>query len=201
MYSCKSWTVKKAEHWKWCLWTVVLEKTLESPLTATRSNQSILKEINPEWSLEGLMMKLKLQYFGHLLWIADSLEKSLILGKTEGRRRRGHQSMKWLGGITNAMDMNLGKLWEMVRDREAWSAEVHGIAKRHNWATELQQQQCMYHMTKCMISRYRNVVTSRFFFLKIHKALQWNIAEIYISFIDRWSPIFLRPCRKEKQDP
>ena len=202
MNGCECWTGKKAECWRIDsseLW--YWRRLLRVPWTASWSNQSILKEINPEWSLEGLMMKLKLQYFGHLLWTADSLEKSLIVGKTEGRRRRGHQRMKWLGGITNAMDMNLGKFWEMVRDREAWSAEVHGVAKRHNWATELQQQQCMYHMTKCMISRYRNVVTSRFFFLQIPKALQWNIAEIYISFIDRWSPIFWDLAGKKNKIP
>ena len=108
---------------------MVLEKTLESPLDYRRSNQSILKEINPEYSLKGLMLKLKVQCFGHLMQRADSLEKSLMLGKTEGRRRRGYQGMRQLDCTTDAMDMNLGKLWEMVRDREAWHASVHGIAK------------------------------------------------------------------------
>ena len=129
MYGCES---DYKESWvpkNWCFWTVVLEKTLESPWTARRSNQSILKEISPEYSLEGLMLKLKLQYFGHQMWGTDSLEKTLMLGKIEGRRRRGWQRIKWLDSITDSMDMSSSKLWELVMDREAWSAAVHSISK------------------------------------------------------------------------
>jgi len=137
IYGCESWTIKKAEHWRidafelWC-W----RRLLRVPWTPRRSNQSILKEISPEYSLKGLMLKLKLQYFGHLMWRADSLEKTLMLGKIEGKRRRGRQRMRWLDGITDSMDMGLGRLQELVMDREACRTGIHGVTKSWTWLSD-----------------------------------------------------------------
>ena len=180
MYGCESWTIKESWALKnWCFWTVVL-RFLRVPWTTRRSNHSILKETSPEYSLEGLMLKLKLQYLGHLMWRTNSLEKTLMLGKIEGRRRRGWQKMRWLDGITDAMNMNLGKLWEIMRNRETWCAAFHGITKNCTPQGDWQQQQWWDQIPGLWCSVFYMVQLSH-----PYVTTEKNIALTMQTFVDR----------------
>ena len=179
MYGCESWTIKKAECQRidafelWC-W----RRLLRVPRTARRSNQSILKEISLEYSLEGLMLKLKLQYFGHLIWRTDSLEKTLMLGKVEGGRRRGQQRMRWLDGITASMDMSLSELWELVMDMEAWRAAIHGVAKSQTQLSDWTELKANLLNMPCVLPTL-NLVTSSFIKWKYLKTWSLNYFLLY----------------------
>ena len=193
MYGCESWTIKKAEPWRtdtfelWC-W----RRLLRVPWTARRSSQSNLKDISPGCSLEGLMLKLKLQYFGHLMLRVDSLEKTLMLGKIEGRRRRGRQRMRWLDGITDSMDIGLDRFQDMVMDREAWRAAVHGVAKSwtrlSDW-TELRQflHYLLKSLSWSMITCNASFVLYPAFLYRWF-CLQWSIRQWCLQIFGKMSP-------------